>query len=109
MEIFLDALIEYPVGPENEIDGVAAGSLAAGIGRDVVGHGLYLVASVGYGNGQAANAHYGQIDHVIAHVGDLVERKRSALHDFAHGLHFVVLSHIDVLQAQGASALGNRF
>ena len=94
---------------ENEIDGVPARSLATGIGSDVMGHCLDLVAGVGDRNGQSANPHYGQVNHVIAHVGDLVERKRSPLHDFAHGLYLVVLSHIDVVQAQGASALGNRF
>ena len=108
-EIFLDALVQNPVRLENEIDGVAARSLATGIGSDVVGRGLDLVAGVGDRNGQSANPHYGQVNHVVAHVGDLVERKRSPLHDFAHGLYLVVLSHIDVVQAQGASALRNRF
>jgi hypothetical protein len=97
------------VSLQNEINGVAAGSLTAGIGSDVMGRGLYLVAGVSDGNGQAANTHYGQVDHVITHVGNLVERERSPLHDLAHGLYLVVLSHIDVLHAQGASALRNRF
>ena len=73
-----------------------------------MGHSLDLVAGVGYRNGQSTNAHDGQINHVITHVSDLIERKRSTLHDLAHGLHLVVLSHIDVFHAQGASALGNR-
>ena len=51
VDIFLNTLIEYPVSPEDEIDGVAPGSVTAGIRSDVVGRGLDLVAGVGGRNG----------------------------------------------------------
>ncbi len=41
IDVFLDALIEDPVSLQDEIDGVTAGSLAAGIRRDVVGHAAF--------------------------------------------------------------------
>jgi hypothetical protein len=99
IEIFLDALIQYPVRLENEIDRIPSGSLATGIRGDVVGRCLDLVARVGHRNGQSANPHDGQVDHVVAHVGNLVEGKGSTLHDLAHGLNLVVLPHIDVFHA----------
>lgn len=66
IEVFLNALVENAVGLEDEIDGIAAGALAAGVGSDVLGGGSYLIAGIGDRNGQSANPHHGQINHVIA-------------------------------------------
>jgi hypothetical protein len=109
VDIFLDALLEDTVRLKDEIDGVPPCSLSAGIGSDVVGGGLHLAAGVGGGDGQAAYPHDRQIDHVITHIGYLVESERSTLHDFAQGTNFVVLPHVDVFHAQGTGTLGHRF
>ncbi len=40
VEVLLDDLVEGALGGEDEVDGVAAGALAAGVRGGVVGHGL---------------------------------------------------------------------
>jgi hypothetical protein len=109
VDVFLDALLEDTVSLKDEIDGVTPRSLSAGVGSDVVGGSLNLVAGVGGGNGQPAYPHDRQIDHVIAHVGDLVESERSTLHYFADSTNLVVLPHVDVFHTQGARTLSDRF
>ena len=109
VDIFLDALLEDTVRLKDEIDGVTPCALSAGIGRDVMGGGFHLIAGVGSGDGQPAYPHDRKVDHVIAHIGDLVESERRALHDFAKSTNFVVLPHIDVFHAQSAGTLGHRF
>ncbi len=94
---------------QDEVDRIAAGALAPGAGSDVVGHRFDLFAGVGNGNRQSADAQYGQVDHVVTDVGDLVEGERPLLHDLADGLNLVVLAHEDVLHTQGTGTLGDGF
>ena len=54
VEVLLDDLFEGALGGEDEVDGVAAGAVAAGVGGDVVGGGFDLRAGVGGGDGEAA-------------------------------------------------------
>jgi hypothetical protein len=42
------------------------------MGSDVVGSSLHLVTGVGSGDGQSANTHDREIDHIVSHVGDLL-------------------------------------
>src|SRR5260370_21145317 len=75
VDVLLDALIEDAVGLEDEIDGVAPGAFATCMGSDVMGGSLHLVTGGGDGDGQPPHAHYGQVDHIVSHVGDLLEGK----------------------------------
>ena len=109
VDVLLDTLIEDPVSLENEIDGITPGPLPTCIGSDVMGRRLNLVAGVGDCDGQSARAHDRQVDHVVAHVGDLVKGKGSTLHDLAYGTDLEVLAHVDVFHAQCTGALGHCF
>ena len=61
--------------------------------------GLDLVARIGHRHGETALAHHGEIDHVVADVGDLVQGHAFLLHDFAHGLHLERLALVDEFEA----------
>ena len=73
VEVLLDDFFEGALGSEDEVDGVAAGTEAAGVGGDVVGGGFDLLAGVGGGDGETALAHDGEVDDVVADVGELVQ------------------------------------
>ena len=54
VEVLLDDFFESALGGEDEVDGVAAGAEASGVGGDVVGDGFDLLAGVGGGDGKSA-------------------------------------------------------
>src|SRR4030081_1810752 len=70
---FADILFDYPLpfalSFQDELHGVAQGTLTSRVGRDVVGFRLDLGAGIFHGNGQASGAHGGQVDHVVADEG----------------------------------------
>ena len=101
-----DDLVEDALGVEDEVDGVAAGSVAAGVGGDVVGHGFDLGAGVGGGDGEAAGAHDGEVDDVVADVGEFVDGDAGEGEDLADGVHLVGLALVDELQLEVAGADG---
>ncbi len=71
----LDGLFEDAFGGEDELDRVAGCAVAAFVRRDVVSGSFDLFAGVGDGDGESADAHDGQVDDVVADVGDFVERR----------------------------------
>ena len=81
--------------------------MAACVWRDVVSGGLGLQAGVGGGNGEAADTHDGQVDHVVAHVGELVEGDVGFGEDVADSVHLVRLPLVDELEPQVPGADGD--
>ena len=75
VDVLLDAPIEDAVGLEDEIDGVAPGAFPTSMGSHVVGGSLHLFTGIGDGDGQPAHAHDGQVNHIVSHIGDLLEGK----------------------------------
>ncbi len=106
VEVLLDDLLERSLGGEDEVDGVASCSLAAGVGGDVVGDVLDLLAGVGGGDGEAALAHDGEVDDVVAYVGELVDGVAGFGEDVADGVHLVGLALVDELELEVAGADG---
>src|SRR5258708_4588668 len=68
VEVLFDHFFEGALGGEDEVDGVAAGSEAAGVGGHVGGGGFDLFAGVGGGAGAAALTQHGEVDDVVADV-----------------------------------------
>ncbi len=95
------------MGGEDEVDGVASCSVAAGVWGDVVGHGFDLGAGVGGGDGEAAGAHYGEVDDVVSDVGELVDGDAGEGEDLADGVHLVGLTLVDELQLEVVGADGD--
>ena len=107
VEVLLDDFFEGALGGEDEVDGVAAGAEAAGVGGDVVGGGFDLLAGVGGGDGEAAQAHDGEVDDVVADVGELVDGDAGFGEDVADGVHLVGLALVDELELEVVGADGN--
>ena len=106
VEVLLDDFFEGALGGEDEVDGVAAGAEAAGVGGDVVGGGFDLLAGVGGGDGEAALAHDGKVDDVVADVGELVEGVAGLGEDVVDGVHLVGLALVDELELEVVGADG---
>ena len=68
---------------QNELDRVAASAITARVRRDVVRLGLHLLPRIGHSHGKPALAHHRKVDHVVAHIGDFIQRDAFLLHDFA--------------------------
>ena len=102
----LDGGREDAAGVEDEIDGVASGTVAAGVGSDVVGGGFGLRAGVGDGDRETDLAHDGQVDDVVADVGDFFEGAVFGGHDLRDGVHFIGLALVDVVDLEVAGADG---
>jgi len=107
VEVLLDDLIEGALGVEDEVDGVAAGAVATGVGGDVVGHGFDLRARVGGGDGEAADAHDREVDDVVADVGHLLHGDAGFGGDLLGGGEFVGLALVDPLELEVAGADGD--
>ena len=95
---------------QDEINCVAARPLASGQRGHPVGGGFDLRAGVGGGDGQAADAQDGQVDDVVAHIGEFLDRDAGLLDDLVHGVQLVRLTLVDefVLQVAGADGDGLR-
>ena len=107
VEVLLDDPFEGALGGEDEVDGVAAGAEAAGVGGDVVGGGFGLFAGVGRGDRETALTHDGQVDDVVAYVAELVDGGSGFGEDVADGVHFVGLALVDELEFEVVSADGD--
>ena len=101
-----DDFFEGALGGEDEVDGVASGSVAAGVGGDVVGGGFDLGAGVGGGDGEAALTHDGEVDDVVADVAELGDADVGLGEDFVDGVHLVGLALIDELELEVVGADG---
>jgi hypothetical protein len=106
VEILVDDFFQGALGGEDEVDGVAAGAEAAWVGGDVVGGGFNLVASVGGGDGEAALAHNGEVDDVVAYVTELVESAAGFGENVVDGVHLVGLALVDELELEIVGADG---
>jgi hypothetical protein len=71
---------------------------------DDVGLVLDVLAGVGHGEGEAAGAHDGQVDDVVADEGGFFGLEFFAGEDFAEGGEFVGRSLVDVLDFEVAGA-----
>ena len=100
VEVLLDHLFEGALGGEDEVDGVASGTEAAGVGGDVVGGGFDLAAGVGGGDGEAALAHDGEVDDVVAYVTELIDSGTRFGEDVLDGVHLVGLTLVDELELE---------
>ena len=81
--------------------------LPPAVGRDVVGDGFDLLAGVGGGDGEAAGAHDGQVDDVVADIGELIDGDVGLGENLVDGVHLVGLALIDELQLQIVGADGD--
>jgi len=79
VEVLLDYFFEGALGGEDEVDGVAAATEAAGIRGDVMGGGFDLFAGVGGGDGETALTHNREVDDVVADVSELVLARMSLM------------------------------
>lgn len=102
-----DGGVELALGCEDEVDGIAAGSVASGVGGDVVGGCFGLQAGVGGGDGKAAGAHHGKVDDVVTDVSELVEGDAGAPENVVDGFHLVGLALVDELKPEVAGADGD--
>ena len=107
VEVLLDGGVEDSAGVEDEVDGVAACTFATGEGGDVVGDGFDLGAGVGGGDGEAAEAHDGEVDDVVADVGEMGEVEAGTGEDVVDGVHLVGLTLVDELELEVAGADGD--
>jgi hypothetical protein len=92
---------------QNVFDGVAGGAVAAGVGGDPVGFGLYFGASVLYGNGEAAAAHDWQVDDIVTYKGGFGGGDSLFLEDLAEDACLVLNALVDVVDFQIAGAEGD--
>src|SRR5579871_1170228 len=106
VEVLLDDLCQRSLGGKDEVDGVASCSLSAGVWGDVVGGVLDLLAGVGGGDGETALAHDGEVDDVVAYVGELVDGVAGFREDVADGVHLVGLALVDELELEVAGTDG---
>ncbi len=102
-------LFPFSLGFEDEFYGVAEGAIAAGMGRYVVGLALHFGTGVFDGDGEAAGAHGGEVDDVVADEGGFVEFQACVLHNFLKGSALVLNSLADVFELQVPSAQSNSF
>src|SRR5579862_5321943 len=102
-----NAVVQYAFGFKDKVDGVTSRSAAAGMRRNVMGFGLYLLASVRNGDRKSALAHHGKIDDIVAHISDLVEAHILFVHDVAHRLHLERLALVDEFKLEVARAGGD--
>ena len=79
---------------------------AAAVGGDVVRGGFGLRSRVGGGDGEAYFAHDGEVDDVVAYVGDLVEGAVFGGEDFVERVDLVGLALVDVVDLEVAGADG---
>jgi hypothetical protein len=111
--VVFDAAGERALGFEDVFDGVADGSLAATVIGNDVGLVFDVFAGVGYGEGESAGAHDGQVDDVVADEGGFFGLELFGGEDFAEGGEFVGGSLADVLDFEVAGAktdgLGDAF
>ena len=109
-DVGLDAAGERALRLEDVFDGVADGALAAAMVGDDVGFVFDVLAGVGDGEGEAAVAHDGKVDDVIADEGGFFGLEIFLRQNFAEGGEFVGRSLVDVLdfQVAGAEADGLR-
>ena len=108
-DVGLDAAGERALGFEDVFDGVADGSLAAAVIGDDVGFVFDVLAGVGHGEGEAAGAHDGQVDDVVADEGGFFGLEIFTGEDFAEGGEFVGGSLVDVLDFEVAGAEADGF
>jgi hypothetical protein len=80
------------------------GSAAAVLFGNPVCCGTYLRARIGDRHRQPANAHYGQVDHVVAQIGDLFQRCVLGCKNLSDSPHFVRRTLKHMLQAHVARA-----
>lgn len=101
---------EQALSFEDVFDGIADGTFAAAMVGDDVGFILDVLAGVGDGEGEAAVAHDGEVDNVIADECGFFGLEIFFLQNFAEGGEFVGRSLVDVLDLQvtGAEADGFR-
>lgn len=110
VEVLLDDFFERALGSEDEVDRVAAGSEASGVGCNVVGHRFDFLACVGSGDGESALPHDWQVNNIVADITELVERRPGFGKDVIDRVHLVGLSLIDELKLKvvGANSNGAR-
>ena len=106
VEVLFDDFFEGALGGEDEVDGVAAGSEAAGVGGHVVGGGFDLFAGVGGGDGETALTHDGEIDDVVADITELVDGVAGFGEDLVDGVHLVSLALVNELELKVVGADG---
>ena len=108
VEVGFDRLLERALGGEDEVDRVATGSLAAGVGSDVVGDCLHLGAGVGGSDREAADPQNREVDDVVADVSELVEGDAGLGDDLFDGRHLVALALVHKLDLEILGADGDR-
>ena len=97
-------MLQQTLGFEDELDRIASCAVAAPVRGHVMRLGFHLLPRIGHGYGQAARAHHRQVDHVIAHVSNLVEGDAFLRHNLAYRLHLEGLALIDEFELQIAGA-----
>ena len=106
-EVSSDAAVERALCFEDVLDSVADGAFAAPVIGDDVGLVLDLFAGVGDGEGQAAGAHDGKVDDVIADEGSFFGCESLFGENLAEGRKLVRDALVDVLDLEIAAAEAN--
>jgi hypothetical protein len=71
-DVGVDYLLQFALGFEDEVDGVAKGAFASSVGSDEVGFLFYFGTGIFDCDGKSSEAHGWKVDNVIAHKGGLI-------------------------------------
>lgn len=108
-DVILDYALPFPLGLQDVLDGVPGGAVASGMRCDPVGFNFDFRARVLHRDREAAIAHHGQVDNVVAHKGCLGGGDSLLLDDLPEDGQFVLFSLVHVVDLQVARAQGHGF
>src|SRR3981189_3607871 len=107
--VVLDDLFPLSLCFQDVLDGVAGSTVAAGMRGDPVGIGFDLWAGVFHRDGQAAAAHYREVDDIVPDEGGFGGGDSFLLEDLAEDACFVLNALVDVVDFQVPGAEGDGF
>src|ERR1700730_15368433 len=102
--VFVQHALPLALSFQDELYGISQGTFATAVGRDVVGFRFHFGTGIFHGDGQASDAHGGQIDHVVADEGCFLGLEAFLLEDILEARLLVLNALMYVLQLQFASA-----
>ncbi len=108
-EVRIENFLPFSLRFEDEFDGVAQGSVASGVRRGEVSFLFHVGAGIPYRDGEASEAHSGEVDDVVAHEGGFVGSESGLTDDLLKGSTLVVAALANKLEFQIAGAQGNGF
>lgn len=100
--------IEPSLRIEDKVDRIASCPLAARVRSDIVRSLFGLLPSIRGCNGESARTHHREVDDVVTHIGEFLNRDPSAGEDIVDGAHLMRLPLIHKLELEILRADRNR-